>query len=223
MADEQDAGFLARWSRRKRMTEAEATATDPTIEPVEDAEAIAARDAAEAARIAEEEENRAAAEAIDLSTLGYGDDFSLFLKRGVPEALRRDALRRFFASDPLLANLDGLNDYDQDFNDPAQLIYRSIRDPVRGFVDDVVEAVRPTGEPDRPPSVTVDEIAAERPDALGHEGDSSPPREDGTAAIEAPAEAPIALEVPSEPIAAEAPVEAEPPPRRVSLRRRLEG
>jgi hypothetical protein len=219
MAEERDEGFLTRWSRRKRMTEAEATATDPTIKPVEDPDVVAARDAAEAARLAEEEANRLAAEAVDLDTLGYGDDFSLFLKRGVPDALRRDALRRFFVSDPLLANLDGLNDYDQDFNDPATLVYRSIRDPVRGFVDQVVETIRaPDGAGETPPAESEETagVPATAPDAPAS-------TEAAPAASDAEPTAVAALEPPSDERDVAVPIDPVPQPRRVSLRRRLEG
>jgi hypothetical protein len=37
------------------------------------------------------------------------------MREGVPEALRNRALRKLWLSDPVLANLDGLNDYDEDF------------------------------------------------------------------------------------------------------------
>ena len=42
-------------------------------------------------------------------------DYTVFLKKNVPEALRRRALRKLWVSDPVLANLDGLNDYDDDY------------------------------------------------------------------------------------------------------------
>lgn len=51
----------------------------------------------------------------DISTLGPGSDYRPFLDRRVAPALRRLALRRLWRSDPRLANLDGLNDYDEDF------------------------------------------------------------------------------------------------------------
>ena len=51
-------------------------------------------------------------------TLKEGDDFSVFMKAGVPEFLRRRALRVLWRSNPVLANLDGLNDYDDDFTSP---------------------------------------------------------------------------------------------------------
>jgi hypothetical protein len=37
------------------------------------------------------------------------------MKQAVPEELRRLALRKLWRSDPVLANVDGLNDYDLDY------------------------------------------------------------------------------------------------------------
>ena len=50
-----------------------------------------------------------------MEALGPEADYRPFLKRSVAPALRRLALRRLWQSDPVLANLDGLNDYDEDF------------------------------------------------------------------------------------------------------------
>ncbi len=53
-------------------------------------------------------------------------DYTVFLAKNVPEAIKRAALRKLWVSDPVLANLDRLNDYDEDYS----------------FVDTVVSAVR---------------------------------------------------------------------------------
>ncbi|TDK50169.1 DUF3306 domain-containing protein [Antarcticimicrobium luteum] len=108
------------WSRRRAAVRAEA-----------EAEAAAQR-AAEAARD-EQERARAAAEKTDedlLEELGLpdpdglkpGDDFAAFMQKTVPERLRRRALRRLWTSNPILANLDGLTDYSDDFTDAATVI-----------------------------------------------------------------------------------------------------
>lgn len=55
----------------------------------------------------------------DFEKLNYASDYTQFLKEGVPEAIRRRALRMLWGSNPILANLDGLNDYDEDFTDAA--------------------------------------------------------------------------------------------------------
>ena len=46
-----------------------------------------------------------------------GDDFSSFMQNAVPEHLRRRALRVLWRSNPVLANLDSLVDYGEDFTD----------------------------------------------------------------------------------------------------------
>ena len=55
----------------------------------------------------------------DPDTLEPGDDFKVFMKEVVPERLRRRALRKLWLSNPLLANVDGLVDYGEDFRDAA--------------------------------------------------------------------------------------------------------
>ena len=52
----------------------------------------------------------------DIASLNAESDFSVFLRDGVSEDIRRKALRVLWRSDPVLANLDGLNDYDEDFS-----------------------------------------------------------------------------------------------------------
>ena len=50
-----------------------------------------------------------------LEDLTADSDFTPFLQTGVPSALKRAALRKLWSSDPVFANVDGLNDYDEDF------------------------------------------------------------------------------------------------------------
>ena len=50
-----------------------------------------------------------------IETLDSKSDFTPFLKKGVSHLLKRAALRKLWKTDPILANLDGLNDYDEDF------------------------------------------------------------------------------------------------------------
>lgn len=55
----------------------------------------------------------------DFDSLNYDSDYTRFMKSGVPEAVRKRALRMLWGSNPILANIDGLNDYDEDFTDAA--------------------------------------------------------------------------------------------------------
>lgn len=93
----------------------------------------------ERAEVAAEEEARRAAEQEALSErpdaevlealglkdpdeLEQGDDFAAFLKAEVPERLKRRALRRLWLSNPVLANVDALVDYGEDFTDSATVV-----------------------------------------------------------------------------------------------------
>ena len=73
-------------------------------------------DPSEAPRVPSDWEN------FDFESLHYGSDYTQFMKKGVPEAVRRRALRMLWQSNPVLANIDGLNDYDEDFTDAAMVV-----------------------------------------------------------------------------------------------------
>ncbi len=68
----------------------------------------------------QEEEVVAGLPAID--SLTPDSDFTPFLADRVPEFIRRRALSVLWRSNPVFANLDGLNDYDEDFNIIDKLI-----------------------------------------------------------------------------------------------------
>lgn len=118
MNDTTDEGFLGRWSRRKRT--GEEIAAVPSDADVADQAAPEPDgqepDAQEQARQVELAANREAAEAIDIEAITYDSDLSAFFKDGVPALLKQAAMRKMWRSDPVFANVDGLNDYDQDFN-----------------------------------------------------------------------------------------------------------
>ena len=139
---EERGGFLGRWSRLKQEAargrpDVDAS-TDPAVtgheEVASDLQSEAASDVSEeGARIAEE--NQAIAESIDLESLDFSSDYSAFLKQGVSRELKRQALRRLWTSDPVLACVDGLNDYDEDFRKVEVLKegFRSSWQVGRGF------------------------------------------------------------------------------------------
>ncbi len=101
--------MLSSWSRRRAAVAAEAEQE---------------KSAAQEAALAQEQE--ALAEKSDeeiLETLGLpdpdslaiGDDFKAFMSKAVPEHIRKRALRKLWRSNPVLACVDGLNDYDDDY------------------------------------------------------------------------------------------------------------
>ncbi len=104
------------WSRRKAAVEAERRA---------EAEAAAAVRRAELeAQTAERTDEELLAELglPEPESLGEGDDFRPFLGEAIPARLRARALRRLWRVNPVLANLDGLVDYGEDFTDAATVI-----------------------------------------------------------------------------------------------------
>jgi hypothetical protein len=135
-------GFLDRWSRRKQAArrEAEATATAPAGEaapgagpqaeakdaapPASGAEAAPERadPASPAAGVQDEaisEEELARLPPIEEATRSA--DLRPYLRRGVPEALRRQALRRMWMLNPAIRDyVDPALDYAWDFNAPQK-------------------------------------------------------------------------------------------------------
>ncbi|MHA1537993.1 MAG: DUF3306 domain-containing protein [Alphaproteobacteria bacterium] len=155
---EGEKGFLKRWSRRK-LEDAGGGAPGPKlpaeVAPAEvlPAEVVSVAPARQGQTIAEtgapagieegqepeaqSEEPFDPAELPDIDSLDKDSDYTGFLKDGVPAPLRHLALQKLFRSDPALAVLDGLNDYDEDFTlaKVAEKIISSYK-PGRGYVDD---------------------------------------------------------------------------------------
>jgi hypothetical protein len=112
-------GFLGRWSRLKRDGE-KATDAAPTSLVVEPA----APDAAETPPVAAEppEAEFDVTTLPSIEDLTANSDFSQFLQKGVPEALKNAALRRMWTLDPILSAPDRFAEYAWDFNDPNAMI-----------------------------------------------------------------------------------------------------
>lgn len=228
MADEHGKaeGFLSRWSRRKREIEEAEAAVE--IAP-DDQELTADAGAPDL----EAEQNRLAAEAVDIDSLGRGDDFSVFLKRGVPELLRKQALRRLWRTDPVFANLDGLNDYDEDFRNPAHNAYASLWRAGRGFLSaDEQETQQATGgisrevaieEPAGGEMEPAEEVSEAEPESLATDEAAAASPDEKEPPQTMPIEADNAAEPAFEPAQSIEQEEVEQPRRRVSLRSRLEG
>lgn len=112
------------WDRRRAAVRAEAEAEEHARREAEVA--------AEQATLAEktDEEILAELDLPDPDSLQMGDDFTRFMVRKVPQHIRQRALRRLWRSNPVLACVDGLNDYDDDYltgstgNGPLQTTYQ---------------------------------------------------------------------------------------------------
>jgi len=64
-----------------------------------------------------------------VESLVEGSDFTPFLKDGVPEFMKRKALRMLWRASPFFNFRDGLNDYDEDFN----IVHRVIDEMVGNY------------------------------------------------------------------------------------------
>jgi len=112
---------LSRWSRLK--TEKRTQTVERAPAEIEESTGGALPAAATHAEADEPDDAEvdldALAEQHDLpavDTLTEDSDFTRFMADGVPELLRKAALRKLWRSSPVFAVLDGLNDYDEDFN-----------------------------------------------------------------------------------------------------------
>jgi hypothetical protein len=140
--------FLRRWSRRKIEGE-------PTEDPAGDAglpeDGIAA--VPEEGNEPEEIDPEVVANLPDIETLDKDSDYTGFLRDGVPEELKRMALRKLWLSDPVLANLDGLNDYDEDFG----AILKSGADYMQRLADAGEKFTRPGADEEEPAEAEAEE------------------------------------------------------------------
>lgn len=108
-------GFLARWSRRKRVAQAE----EPAAEPVPPEQAPREVPVAEAAAPEVTEPPPDLADLPPVESLTPDSDLAPFLRPGVPAALKNAALRRMWLLDPVIAgHRDVALDYAWDFNGP---------------------------------------------------------------------------------------------------------
>ena len=143
-----DENLFSRWSSRKRAVAKEEAETVAVPAPSEDGPAVSVSepDAPEAEET--EEEILARFGLPSPESLGPGDDYTGFMQTGVPEFLRRRALRRLWRSNPVLANVDGLNDYDEDFTSPEETmkVLKTAYKVGRGFLRDEEETAKDVPE-----------------------------------------------------------------------------
>ncbi len=145
------------WANRKAAVQAEAEALEATK-----AEAIIAE---QHAALAEKPEAEVLAE-LELPNpddMQAGDDFSAFMKETVPAALRNRALKRLWTSNPILANVDMLVDYGEDFTaaaDPVGIV-KTIYRVGKGMLPDEEEPDEQEVEEVAAAPIVVEEIEEE--------------------------------------------------------------
>ena len=156
--------LFRRWTdRKRRVARQEADEARAEAEQARQPE----EDAPDPGEPETEDEILARLELPDPDTLQPGDDFKAFMAAGVPEAIRRRALRRLWRSNPVLANLDGLNDYDVDYTAPdmTQKVLATAYKVGRGILRDRSEddPVKPDETPQAPADVPQEASADPEP------------------------------------------------------------
>ena len=147
------------WARRKAKVEAETLAEQAAVEQLVLAEQNA---------VLEEKTDAELLEELDLpdpDTLVMGDDFSVFMSKTVPDRIRRRALRILWRSNPVLANVDMLVDYGEDFTDAAMAVenIQTAYQVGKGMLKHVQEMARQAEERENPtePEVLEEEVEDE--------------------------------------------------------------
>lgn len=131
-----------------------------------------------------------------------GDDVTGFMAKTVPDRLRRMALRQLWRSNPVLANVDGLVEYGEDYTDGALVVenLQTLYQVGKGmFVED-------------PPDAPEEEVETAEDAALAEEAADAPEEDDPA---EDPPEIEEVFEVEAEPEAAMAELAPQPTRRRM--------
>ena len=157
---EKNEAFLSRWSRRKRVGGA-APVVDAPAEPT-----AATPAEGEGTEATPETADQTPPDLPDIDSLDKDSDYSVFLKKGVPEELKTLALRKLWRSDPIFARIDGLDDYDDN--------YRAILAAGTKLIDKARAAGVKLAMPG-------DETA---PEGEGSDQRAGPPADDGEAAAQ---------------------------------------
>ena len=139
----EDKGFLSRWSDRKlRPGSEDADAALPTSD-----EAKSVEDEFEGKS---DEEILSILELPEPDTLKLGDTVEKFMDGRVPERIRARALRAFWKTNPLLANIDGLDEYCDDYTDAATVIenLQTIYEVGKGYAEQALDSLESLADDD---------------------------------------------------------------------------
>lgn len=159
-----DGGFLARWSRRK-LTPREQLKEEPDDAALPERSGPGVTAAEGQDEVDEDQlsdsELLERYELPDPENLTVADDVSVFMRSGVPTRLRNLALRRMWKLHPVLANLDGLVEYNDDYTDAATVIpnLKTTYQVGRGaaaYLQDALEKAKLLGEPEESEDTRID-------------------------------------------------------------------
>ncbi len=190
-------GFLSRWSQRKRAAEESVDRAEMSPDVAEQRSPESAGGSAEPTVGGNEESGAQAkvpvdpAELPDIDSLDASSDFSVFMKDGVPPALRRRALRKLWHSDPVFNRICELDDYNLDYTDAAMVVpnLKTLYQVGKGMVlpdapaeAEVEKAGGGDGRSDGPPQVTAETPAAASDAPVEKEAAAEPSAEQAGAA-----------------------------------------
>ena len=140
----EDKGFLSRWSDRKLRPESDDT--DAALPTSEEAEPV--EDEFEGKS---DDEILSILELPEPDTLKLGDTVEKFMDGRVPERIRARALRAFWKTNPLLANIDGLDEYCDDYTDAAMVVenLQTIYQVGKGYAAQALDSLESLADDDR--------------------------------------------------------------------------
>ena len=146
----EDKGFLSRWSDRKLKGQDD----NPPAGEVDGAEGVPGEDEFEGKS---DDEILSILELPDPETLKLGDTVEKFMDGRVPERIRARALRAFWKTNPVLANIDGLDEYCDDYTDAAMVIenLETIYEVGKGYAEQALDALESLADEEE----VVDELA----------------------------------------------------------------
>ena len=149
----EDKGFLSRWSDRKLKNE---TDVSSAVE-ADSNEEILGEDEFEGKS---DDEILSILELPDPEKLKLGDTVEKFMDGRVPERIRARALRAFWKTNPVLANIDGLDEYCDDYTDAATVIenLQTIYEVGKGYAEQALDALESLADDD---TSTDDELGSE--------------------------------------------------------------
>lgn len=159
----EDKGFLSRWSDRKLKDDAlPATEPDRVEETPREDEFEGKTD----------DEILSILELPDPETLKLGDTVEKFMDGRVPERIRARALRAFWKTNPVLANIDGLDEYCDDYTDAAMVIenLQTIYEVGKGYAEQALDALESLADDEEPADqLAGSEIAAHTEDGIEYD------------------------------------------------------
>ena len=161
----EDKGFLSRWSDRKLKGEDDAL-------PATELDGVKETSSEDEFEGKTDDEILSILELPDPETLKLGDTVEKFMDGRVPERIRARALRAFWKTNPVLANIDGLDEYCDDYTDAAMVIenLQTIYEVGKGYAEQALDALESLADDEEPADqLAGSEIAAQTEDGIGYD------------------------------------------------------